>query len=576
MKYLQLFLFSCTVTILIGSCSLRNADDRFVDLAGNFLEQYLELYPENATFLGDHRYDHRMNDYTLGAVTRDRAFAQHYLDSLNDINPRQLSTTNRIDYQILKANLRSALFQLDSLREYEWNPLTYNVGNGIYALIARDFAPLKDRLANLKERLKSIPVILEHARSNLSNPPKVHTETAILQNGGAINMVKNELKQFLDQIPELKGEFAPVQAEAVSALEAYGTWLKEELLPNSNGDFRIGDSKFHQKLVFTLESDLPKEEILRRAEEDLKKSQDEMFATALGLYKRFFPGVKDEKKLSDKKAVIKAVLDRLAVDRPADKTIVGQAEKYMEEVTQFVTEKKLITIPDDPIRIIVMPEFRRGVAVAYCDPPGPLEKGGETFYAISPTPQDWDARRKESFYREYNNYMLRNLTVHEGTPGHYLQLAHSNTFSAPTKIRAIFWSGPFVEGWATYAEQFMVEFGFGGPEVKMQQLKMRLRLIINAIIDQKIHTAGMTEREALDLMMNEGFQEIGEASGKWRRACLTSTQLSTYYVGNTEVNEIRSAYEAKMKGGVNIKTMHDLMLSFGSPAAKYVKELMGL
>jgi len=214
--------------------------------------------------------------------------------------------------------------------------------------------------------------------------------------------------------------------------------------------------------------------------------------------------------------------------------------------------------------------------VASCNSPGALEKNGKTFFYISPTPADWTPQRVESFFREYNDYMLKNLTVHEAMPGHYLQLAHANKFHAPTKIRAIYGNGPFVEGWATYAEQVMAEKGYGGPEVRMQQLKMRLRLLINAIIDQKIHTAGMTEKEAMDLMMNEGFQEEGEAAGKWRRANLTSTQLSTYYVGNIEMNEIRAAWEKKHGKGKQLKKLHDTMLSFGSPAAKYVKEMMGL
>jgi uncharacterized protein (DUF885 family) len=224
-----------------------------------------------------------------------------------------------------------------------------------------------------------------------------------------------------------------------------------------------------------------------------------------------------------------------------------------------------------------MPEFNRGVAVAYTDPAGPLERGGETFYAISPTPKTWTPARVESFFREYNNYMVQNLTIHEAMPGHYLQLAHSNRFKAPTLVRAIFRSGTFAEGWAVYGEQLMAEAGYGGPEVRMQQLKMKLRTIINAIIDQKIHTAGMTEKEALAMMMNEGFQEEGEAAGKWTRARLTSTQLSTYYVGVLEMNDIRRAYEAKMRGGaVDYKRLHDQMLSYGTPAPKYVREMMGL
>jgi uncharacterized protein (DUF885 family) len=227
------------------------------------------------------------------------------------------------------------------------------------------------------------------------------------------------------------------------------------------------------------------------------------------------------------------------------------------------------------VKLIVMPEFQRGVAVAYCDAPGPMEKELETFYAISPTPEDWSEERTESFFREYNNYMLYDLTVHEAMPGHYLQLSHSNRFEAPTMIRSIFYSGLFVEGWAVYSEKVMAEAGFGGPQLRMQQLKMRLRVIINAIIDQKIHTEGMTEDQAIAMMMEQGFQEDGEASGKWRRACLTSTQLSTYFVGSAEVEDIVEAYRGKHGGKVDQKKMHDTMISFGSPSPRFVRQMMG-
>ena len=278
----------------------------------------------------------------------------------------------------------------------------------------------------------------------------------------------------------------------------------------------------------------------------------------------------------DQKKVIRAVLDRLAESHPNNSTIVELAKQDLQTTTDFVRQNQLVTVPNEPVKIIVMPEFQRGVAVAYCDSPGPLDKNIETFYSISPTPADWSKERVQSFFREYNDSMLQNLTVHEAMPGHYLQIAHSNKFRAPTLIRAVFSSGPFVEGWATYAEQLMAEKGYGGPELKVEQLKMRLRLIINAILDQKIHTAGMTEKEAMDLMMNVGYQEEGEAAGKWRRACLSSTQLSTYFVGNVGINEIRNAYENKNGPIQDLKAFHDKMLSFGSPAPKYVKQLMGL
>jgi uncharacterized protein (DUF885 family) len=570
------FLLPLLMLSLAGCAPRVSEDQRFESLAGNYIEQLLRQNPELATGLGDHRFDGKLNDYSMKGVEESRALTLAYLDSLKAVRKDGLSPVNRIDYDILLDNLQYGLFQIDTLKDYEWNPLSYNFGGSVYALLARDFAPLKERLLSLRERMKSIPAVLAAAKANLKNPPRIHTETAILQNGGNLGLVQGELNTFLDQVPELKEEFAPIQSEAVKAIEEYGAWLQNDLLPRSNGDFRIGEQKYRRKLRFALESDLTKEDILTSGEKDLKEAQEEMYATALPMYRKFFPKRTDQKLLSDRKKVITAVLDKLAEQHPTNATIVEKAREALARATDFVREHNLVTVPTEPIKIIVMPEFQRGVAVAYCDPPGPLEKNGETFFSISPTPADWSPARVESFFREYNNYMLENLAIHEGVPGHYLQLAHSNMFHAPTMVRAVFFSGTFVEGWATYAEQLMVEEGFGGPELKMQQLKMRLRLIINAIIDQKIHTAGMTQQEAMDLMMREGFQEEGEAAGKWRRACLTSTQLSTYYVGNIELNNLRRAYEESKGGNVDLKTMHDAMIAHGSPAPKYVRIAMGL
>jgi uncharacterized protein (DUF885 family) len=563
------------IAVNLGCSRPESADQQFEQLARQYVDDLLKLNPEFATSLGEHRYDARLDDYSLKGVEQNLKLEKDYLQQLTGIDPSALNEINGIDYEMLRSRMEASIFALEVLREYEWNPLRYNVGGAIYGLLVRDFAPLPERLQSVKERLKGVPAALEAAKTNLKNSPKVHTETAILQNPGTIALVRDELNQFLEKAPELKQEMAPFQRAAVEALEAYGKWLEADLLPRSNGEFRLGAEKFRAKLAHTLSSDLSMEEILKRAEQRLAETQQAMYETALPLYKRQFPKA-SAGQIEDRKHVIKVVLDKLAESRPDDQTIVEQARKDLQEATDFVRENKLVGLPDEPLQIIVMPEFQRGVAVAYCDSPGPLEKNGETFYAISPTPAGWTKERALSFYREYNSYMLNDLTFHEAMPGHYLQLAHSNKFQAPTMTRAIFYSGPFVEGWGTYAEQIMVEHGFGGPEVKMQQLKMLTRAILNAILDQKIHTAGMTEQEAMDLMKNEGFQEEGEAAGKWRRACLTSTQLSTYFVGNTEVNDIRKAYEAKHGPITDWQAFHDQMLSFGSPSAKYVKRLMGL
>lgn len=550
-------------------------DKNFQELVNKFIDELLEMNPEWATRLGEHKYDGKLNDYSIEGIEKARALNKRYLAELEKIESDKLSKINNVDYRILKHNLEYAVFQKDVLKEYEWNPMTYNVGSAINNLLQRDFAPLKERLGKVKSRLEQIPEVIKAAKANLKNPPKIHTETAILQNKGVIGLINGDLQMFVDEA-KLKRQFAPVQKRAITALEEYGKWLEEDLLPRSDGDFRIGDKKYREKLRFSLQSDLKKEDILKRAKADLKSTQDRMYEVALPLYKKYFPDENDVKTLGDKKIVSKAVLDKLAEKRPDNETIVGKAQEDVKETTDFVRKKNLVTVPTEPLEVIEMPEFARGTAVAYFDSAGPLEDKNETFYAIAPTPKDWDDKRRESFFREYNNYMVKNLTVHEAMPGHYLQIMHSNKFEAPTKIRAIFGSGTFVEGWAVYAEQLMAENGYGGPEVEMQQLKMKLRVIINAIIDQKIHTDGMTENEAVDFMMKEGFQEEGEATGKWRRANLTSAQLSTYYVGTIEVNDIRKAYEKKNNGKYDMKKMHDRMLSFGSPAPKYVRELMGL
>jgi uncharacterized protein (DUF885 family) len=562
----------------VYSSTAATTDEQFETLANQYITEFLKMNPERATGLGEHAYDHLLNDYSLAGIKKSRDFNESFLQRLKAIPLDKLSKVNNIDARIMRERLESNIFGIDVLREYEWNPGNYNVGSALNALISRDFAPLKDRLASAKGRLEMVPAVVAAAKANLKTPPRVHTETAIAQNKGVINLIKGDLQMFINQAG-MQAELAPAQKTAIDALTEYGKWLETDLLPRSTGEFRLGEAKYRQKLKYALSSDMSKEDLLKRAEADLRATQEKMAKVALSLYPKYFPNGNEAAKtteLSGKQFAIKSILDKLAEKRPNNETIVAQANQDLKETTEFVRAKKLVTVPSEPVKVIEMPEFARGSAVAYFDSAGPLEKKNETFFTISPTPKDWSDARKESFYKEYNDYMLEDLTVHEAMPGHYLQIMHSNKFKAPTLIRAIFRSGTFTEGWAVYAEQIMAEAGYGGAEVEMQQLKMKLRVIINAIIDQKIHTAGMTEKEAVDYMMNEGFQEEGEAVGKWKRAQLSSTQLSTYYVGSVEVNDIRKAYEAKNKGKIDMLKMHDAMLSFGSPAPKYVKEMMEL
>src|SRR5229473_2325367 len=567
------------IIFLVGLClslsfkaEANPKDDEFEKIAKDYVENFLSLHPEFATELGDHRFDGVLSDYSPETHARMLATAKQVREALKKFDDyKQLTGANQVDVRILRDNVDYQIFSLEELREAEWNPLVYNqsLANSLYVLVARDFDSAEKRIPNLRQRMDGIPIVIKQAEANLQRPPRVHTETAIEQIQGAINLVRNGLDPLLNQAPQVKKELAPIQEKTATALEDYKKWLQNDLLKRSDGDFRLGEEKFRKKLRFALASDLSMEEIMQRANADLEQTQAAIYETALPLHKKYFPKA-DEKTLADKKQVTATVLKKLAEQHPDDNTIVSYAQKVVAEATDFVKSHNIVAVPTTPLDVIVMPEFKRGQAIAYCDSSGPLEKNGKTFYAVAPTPNDWPKERKESFFREYNNFMVRDLTVHEAMPGHYLQLAHANEFHAPTLVRAIFQSGTFIEGWAVYTEQMMAEQGYGGPEVRMEQLKMRLRVICNAILDQSIHAGNMSEKEAMDLMEKEGFQQEGEAVAKWKRARLTSAQLSTYFVGVSEHLDLRERAKAKAGGSFDLKNYNDAVISFGSPPVKYV------
>jgi len=375
------------------------ADEEFQKLANEYIEARLRTYPEDATELGDHRFDDQLTDYSKEARARELASQKEFLRRLNALKGSdQLTGANSVDFRILKENIEGEIFSHEELRSAEWNPLTYNqsLANAVYVLIARDFAPAEERVPNIRKRMEGIPRVIEQAKANLKNPPQIHTETAIEQVQGAVSFIRTGLDPVLDRVPELKKEIAPLQEKTAVALEEYKKWLQEDLLPRSKGDFRLGTEKFRKKLRFSLASDLSMEEILKRARADLTATQTAIYESALPLHKQYFPDA-DAATLKDKKKVTTAVLDKLAEERPNDDTIVGEAKKIVVEATNFTKEKDLVTVPDKPLDVIVMPEFRRGQGIAYCDAPGPLEEHGETFYAIEPTPASWTQERRDSF-----------------------------------------------------------------------------------------------------------------------------------------------------------------------------------
>ncbi len=535
----------------------------FAPLAERIVDALLESSPDTARFAGDHRYDDRLPDYSPGAVAGDVAMLHGASVALSQVDDDELDPQDRVDHAVLLARVEQALFELTEIREHEWNPLEHNPGPLLYALIARPFAPAAQRLESLAGRLDAVPDALATARAVLTDCPRIHLETAVGQFAGAAGLVRDQVPELLAEAPELAGRVEPAAARAAAALDEFGDWLRKRLAADEAGrDPRLGRPLWEARLWHTLDTELPAAEVMARAWATLDAVNEELRAEAA----HFVGGTADD-------GTVRAALARLGDDHPDNTTIVELARETLRETTDFVTDHELVSLVDDPCVVQEMPEFARGVAVAYCQPPGPLETAElPTFYSIAPAPADWPAERVESFYREYNNYLVRNLTVHEAMPGHFLQMAHSRRFRGSTRARALGFSGPFVEGWAVYAEELMVRYGFGGPQVRLQQLKMQLRMTLNAIIDQLVHCEGLGETEAMELMTGRGFQEEGEAAGKWRRALLTSTQLSTYFVGYLEVSAIGQARPPD----TSVQAWHDAMLVHGSPPPRHLRTLLAL
>jgi uncharacterized protein (DUF885 family) len=446
-------------------------------------------------------------------------------------------------------------------------------------LLARDFAPLPARLDNVASRLEQLPRFFEQARASLvpSRVPKIHAETASQQNPGLASMIETMIEPHLEDIDAaLRARLESAIEVADEAISEHQTWLEKELLPRAAGEFRIGAVLFDQKLKFTLNSPLSRREIRLRAENEYNAVRNEMYDIAKDIYLEQHPysSFPDQPDEAFKQVIIRAALEQAYQELPERDQIVEIARQNLVQATDFVREKNIVTVPDDPIDIIIMPEFQRGVSVAYLDPPGPLDRGQKTFYAVAPLPEDWNDEQVRSFLREYNLYSIQDLTIHEAMPGHFLQLALSNRY--PSVLRSVLWSGPFVEGWGVYAERVMIEEGYldDDPLMRLINLKWYLRAVTNAIIDQAIHVDGMTRDAAMRLMIEGGFQEEREAAGKWVRAQLSSTQLSTYFVGYQEHIDMRRAVENAWGDEFTLRRYHDQALSYGSPSVKYVRALM--
>lgn len=532
--------------------------DKYRHAAQAAVDELLRSRPEWATTLGDHRFDHLVDDLSEhGLAETSRRLWAHRAE-LAGIYPGELDVEDRVDLAMLLNELDYQSFLINDLACWRWDPLIYNPGEALYPLVSRDVLPLPDRLRAISSRLELFAERLSVAARQLDAPPRAHIETALQQHAGTVALVDEEISRLLQADAGLRAVVQPAQERALESLGKYEAALRE-LLEGPHRPERIGADLFGRRLALALCSELAPEAVFERAHNWMGEVRHNL-QVAARQYLGGGAGMGDEE-------VVQEALAKVAHDHPNDKTLLNGISSALERCTMAVKALGVVSLPDQPMRVELMPVFRRGVAGAYCDPAGPLEEGGETSFAVAPTPDEWTKEQKLSFYREYNDAMIVNLTVHEAMPGHMVQLAHARRFEGSTVARKVLASGTFVEGWAVHAERIMAEHGNGGLPVRLQQLKMQLRVAANALLDVSFHAGELDEAAAMELMCGSAYQEPSEARNKWRRVKLSSAQLSTYFVGYTELSEL-FAKTGELEH-------YDDVLAHGSPPPRLLGQLMG-
>lgn len=564
-----------------AAAATTQADAAFAALSKRYLDEGLALNPVAATQIGDHRHDAQLDDLSEAGRRRTLDWSKAMLAELARTDTRTLSRENQVDALILRNALEGAIWDLETFQSWAWDPQVYSglAGGAIYNLMAREFAPLPQRLKSATARMEKIPALLAQARANLdpARVPRTHAETVAKQNRGVLSLIDTFITPNLAQLQgEERARLEAAIATLRKAVDEHQAWLDGTLVPNAKGEFRIGAALYDQKLKFSLNSSLTRADIKQRAQAELERVRAQMYQVAQTVLKDRpgAPTLPDAPTPDQQQAAIEAALELAYADKPGRDEVVDFAKYTLDVATEFTRAKDLVTVPDDPVKIILMPEFQRGFSVAYCDSPGPLDKGLDTYYAISPIPEDWTETQVDSFLREYNKRMIHVLTIHEAMPGHYLEGVHSAKF--PSTLRAVLRSGVFAEGWAVYTERVMADAGYldSDPLFRLMQLKFYARAVANAILDQGLHVENWTKEQAMDLMVKQTFQQEREAEGKWVRAQLSSGQLATYFVGAQEHFDTRKAWEAKLGDRFDLKQYHDKVLSYGAPPVRFVRQLM--
>jgi len=563
---------------LITPTISQDADAKLDAFFTAHLEESFKLRPLEATMLGEHRFDHLLDDISPDAR---KGWLEHYRKQLErlsrEVPNHELSRSGQIDFEILRDDLTRRIWLDENTRPFQEDPRTYGsyISDSVYTLLTQSTLPKETNIRNAIARIAEIPRIVKTAQETLRDSPPSILETAIQQNRGAIGFYEKGLFELIGETPQLD-KLRRATALAVASLNEHQLFLEDSRRLRANGEWRLGRELFAQKLELVLNAGLTADQVLADAEAEFIRVQREMYVVSRQLWSHYFPhrALPPDDEAGRRETIAQVTL-AVSKEHGKPEDLITDARATVGRIQDFIRSNDILRLPEpDRCQVIEMPEFRRGNSLAYLDSALPLDPIGSSFYAVSPPPSDWGEDRVRSFLEEYNQHMLQVLTIHEAYPGHYVQLEYSNR--CPSLIRKVLQSGVFIEGWAVYTEQMMLDQGYGDGNLalRLNQLKFYLRAVVNTILDHKMHCTAMTDDEAYALLTEGAYQSEGEARLKIIRAKQSSTQLSTYFVGRMAHYRLRQQIQRELGDQFDLGRFHEAVLDHGSVPMKYLPELV--
>ncbi len=543
-----------------------------------FIDELWKLNPSFATEEGFHNYDSVIDIPSQDKMQQKLTAYGVLQDSLHKFDLNNLSDNNKTDYYLIDNYFNSSKWYTDTFKQWQWDPSSYNVGEDFDMVASRKDIPLNEKLTIISKRLSHVPAYFDAAKKNISNPTDVHTDLAINQNKGSLDIFNN-IADSLKASMLSAGEKQNVQTNltnAIAAVNDYVKFLTDVVQPgfkkNPPRSFRIGKELYECKFHYDIQSKYTAEELYNIAEQHKNLLHRQMYDLSVKLWSKYMGNVPQPK---DSLELTQDVINKIALNHCNKDSFVATIRREIPQIEKFINDHHLVYMdPKKPLVVRKTPDYMEGGGTgASINAPGPYDKYGNTFYNVSPPTHMSDADA-ESFLREYNYYTLQILSIHEAVPGHYVQLMHANM--QPSIIKSIFGNTSMIEGWAVYGERMMMENGYGdnAPEMWLMYYKWNLRETLNTILDYSVHCLNMSEDDAMNLLMKQGFQEKKEATNKWKRVRQTQVQLDAYFNGSTEILQLREEYKKALGDKYNLYDFNNKFLSYGSVPVKYIEQMI--